>query len=521
MRRTPLLLLAAASLALVTAGRPGAAFWAAGPPAPPRLAGAEASLRPAHGGVLRMQMRARVVSLDPALWPGPSGGQRAAAADRLAELALETLVRYDAAGRPPAAAGLLATGWQHDPEFRHWQFRLRDDVKFHDGTQLTASMAAAALDSGAARDWRVSVFGETLVIEAAQPMPDLLSQLALPRHAIAVRARDGSLAGTGPFRIAAWTPEQRARFEAFDEHWAGRPFLDAVEVEMGRPLRQQWTEFELGRADLVELAPGGPEASGRAAEAGRRVWSSAPVELVALVFNDRGPAAAPALREAVARAMDRGALHEVLLGGAGQPAGAMLPQWLSGFAFLFPPAERDMDRARELVAALPRTPRRAGQARPPATPPLALVYDAADPMAQALAERIAVDAREAGLSLQPAGRDLAPGAAGADVQLLRWRLTAAEPVRALADLGAALGEPVPVADLTSPEAIYAAERALLDSFRVVPLLHLTESFALSPRLRNWAPPAHGRGLRLAGLWLAGDAAAAVGEVGREARREEQ
>lgn len=481
MRRTSLLPLVVVSLVL------GASLAPAEP---------AASLRPAYGGVLRMMTAARVVSLDPAVWPVPAGGARAAAADRLAELALETLVRADGEGR---SAPLLATAWQHDRDRRSWQFRLRRDVQFHDGSPLTPSMAAAALNSVPGRGWRAGVFGETLVIESADPIPDLLAQLALPRHGIAARARDGSLVSTGPFRIAEWVPEQRGRFVAFDQHWAGRPFLDAVEVTMGVPLRQQWTELELGRADLVELPPA--EAR-RAAEAGARVWQSAPAELVALVASERGPSADPRLREAVARSVDRAALHEVLLGGAGETAGAVLPQWLSGYAFLLPPMPQDAERARALAAEL-RPARPARPARGAATPPVALVYDAADPMAQALAERIVVDARATGLTLEPAGRDLA--AADADFRLLRWRLTAADPVRALADLAAAIGEPLPLADPAArggPESLYAAERALLDSFRVVPLAHLPETWAVGARVKNWQPPLHGRSLGLAGLWLA-------------------
>jgi ABC-type transport system substrate-binding protein len=478
MRRTSLLPLAAVSLVL------GAALWPLEPEA--------ASLRPAYGGVLRMMTAARVVSLDPSVWPAPAGDPRAATANRLAELALETLVRVDGEGRP---APLLATTWQHDRDRRSWQFRLRRDVHFHDGSPMTPSMVAAALNSIPGRGWRAGVFGETLVIESAEAVPDLLAQLALPRHGIAARARDGSLVATGPFRIAEWVPEQRARFVAFDEHWAGRPFLDAVEVTMGVPLRQQATEFELGRADLVELAPA--EAR-RAAEAGTRVWQSAPAELFALVAGERGPAADLRLREAVARAVDRAALHEVLLGGTGATSGAVLPQWLSGYAFLLPPAPRDTERARALAAEL-RPARPSRPARGAATPPVALVYDAADPLAQALAERIVVDARAAGLTLEPVGRDLA--AADADFRLLRWWLTAADPVRALADFAAALGEPLSLAEVAGPESLYAVERALLDSFRVVPLAHLPEAYALNERVKNWQPASHGRSLGLAELWL--------------------
>ncbi|HJT90236.1 MAG TPA: hypothetical protein VJ732_20335, partial [Bryobacteraceae bacterium] len=85
------------------------------------------------------------------------------------------------------------------------------------------------------------------------------------------------------FQIARWEAGRAAAYSADDNAPGGRPFLDSVEIQMGRPLRDQAIDLELGKADVVELALN----EVRRAVAGRRIWISAPVRLVALVFTPR------------------------------------------------------------------------------------------------------------------------------------------------------------------------------------------------------------------------------------------
>ena len=92
------------------------------------------------------------------------------------------------------------------------------------------------------------------------------------------------------FRVTRWESGRRAVFTADEDARGGRPFLDAVDVQMARPLRER--AIELGRADLVELTP----ADLRRQPAGQRIWSSRPIRLVALAFAPRvkgGPGIGP------------------------------------------------------------------------------------------------------------------------------------------------------------------------------------------------------------------------------------
>ena len=177
------------------------------------------------------------------------------------------------------------------------------------------------------------------------------------------------------------------------------------------------------------------------------------------------------LREALALAVDRSAIHTVLLQRQGEISGALLPQWLSGYAFLFP-TQADLGKARGLAAG----------AR-------AITLSVPENSARPIAERIALNARDAGLSVLIA----APGAA-ADVRLVELRVSSLEPARALAGLAAALGLPEPQ-QADSPEALFAAERALLEGFRVIPLIHLPDAYGVGPRVKG-AP-----GITPLGEWL--------------------
>src|SRR5207248_371480 len=127
------------------------------------------------------------------------------------------------------------------------------------------------------------------------------------------------------------------------------------------------------------------------------------------------------LREALALAIDRTAIHNVLLQRQGLITGALLPQWLSGYAFLFPSA-MDLPRARQLVADVP-----------PADRTLPLAYDPADPQARILADRIAVNARDAGITLQVTNQPRQ------ELRLIRARVDSVDGALALNELTAIFG----------------------------------------------------------------------------------
>ena len=202
---------------------------------------------------------------------------------------------------------------------------------------------------------------------------------------------------------------------------------------------------------------------------GRRVSSSEPMELVALLFTrDVVTPDEKLLRDALALSVERASMRSVLLQGAGQPAAGILPDWMSGYGFVFP-METDLPRARHLRE----------QVR--AVPTWTVAYDPSDSIARLLAERVALNARDAGLSLQPTA------GASADLRVVRIPLAAAEPWIALANVAAAIGLPSPKNNGGSAEDLYSAEQGLLGTKRLIPLFHLPATYGAAANLRDWSP----------------------------------
>ncbi|MGO9642961.1 MAG: ABC transporter substrate-binding protein [Candidatus Acidiferrales bacterium] len=472
-----------------------------------------ASTDPEVGGTLRVELAARVATLDPR--QPPSSPASALAQERLDALLFDRLVRFNERG---ALEGALATSWKSEEQDKRWRFQLRPSIKFSDGTPLTADVAAQVLAATLGSGFQVNGNALDLIIEAPQPTPDLPERLATGRNFIFRVESDGSLAGTGPFTLDEWTPDGapgRAIFVANRNCWAGRPFVDRIEVSLGVEPQRIEADLEFGLADVADLSPAELR---RAAQRGARTWSSKPVELLALVFDSQRPAVQDArLREGIALAVDRNAIASAVLQRQAVAAGGLLPQWISGYAFLFPTAV-DTGRAISLVQSV-------NSARSPGSPapaPLLLVYDASDAEARAVAERVAVNLRDAGITMQAVAEGPEPsrGAEGpepsrgaaavgapADARLVRVRITSPEPRAALLQTFEALGimdVPGPNPGDAGPEALYTAERSALAEGRVIPLVHEMESCGLSVTLRDWMAMDTGE-WRLDDVWLSQNA----------------
>src|SRR5439155_1486659 len=148
----------------------------------------------------------------------------------------------------------------------------------------------------------------------------------------------------------------RLSLRAHDGYWSGRPFVDAVRVEMGRGLAAQLTDLELGRADFVEAQPADAR---RLAQRGLQVAGSLPLDLFVLVFEARrATPSGAAIRHLLTTALDRRAMCEVLLQGRAEPAEALLPAWISGYASVFvtPGVQRPSQSAVTAVPAEQRAP---------------------------------------------------------------------------------------------------------------------------------------------------------------------
>jgi peptide/nickel transport system substrate-binding protein len=480
-----------------------------------------AAAHPRYGGTLRVELQAATVTLDPRACE--AGSLESATNEKLDALVFERLAALDNYGR---FQPVLATDWSHDAANKRWQFAIRTGVKFSDGSTLAPPDIVAALQALLPESLKVYTAGNSVVIQSATPVPDLLEQLASGCYFIFAVTPDKALLGTGPFvareasghagpgkeknpnapqsanpTAAVHSSGSHMFFQANEEAWSGRPFVDGIDVTLGVPPLRAMFDLQLGKADLVELSP---DLVPRARQADLRVWISDPVTLYGLRFDDAQAAASDVrLREALSLSLDRGTMANVLLQRQAEPAAALLPQWLSGYAFLFN-VGTNLDRAKELRRSLP--PNAAGGAVP-----LRLRVDRSGDLAKLLGERVAVNARQASILVQVIAHAVTrPGAASpipsdppSGVHLFAWHYSSLSPRTELESMFAAynLTEP-PEVDATSTdhERLYARERRVLEDRRVLPLILQAEAVGLGSSVRDWMPAPWGE-WHLADVWL--------------------
>jgi len=409
---------------------------------------ATARTRPHYGGTLHVETAG-----DP--WDREDGLAR--------RLVYDGLTQLDSAGNVQSA---LALAWEADGNSHRWQFRLRPGVHFQDGTALTSTAVVASLTASCNADCRwttVRAIGTLVVFTNASPMPNLPALLAGDRFLIALTAAsDGKAAGnsigTGPFQVTGFN-NGALTLTANENCWSGRPFADSIEIRVHRPVREQWLDLAMGRADVVEVPA---EMLRQAEQAKLSLLTSPPNALLALQVSDTGALANVKLRGAIAAAIDRSALYNVIFQKQGAITGSLLPQQLSGYSFLFT-ADRDLNRANEL---------RGGLAAGSLT-----LSAAGDGAMQLAAQRIALNLHEAGFNVQVVN------SAHADLMLREFEIAPSNPAAALEQVLRNAGEDASV-QADSPSALYTAERTALDDKKLVPLLDLPRAFAFGARVRD-------------------------------------
>jgi MarR-like DNA-binding transcriptional regulator SgrR of sgrS sRNA len=419
---------------------------------------AAARTRPHYGGTLRVEIEGDPWSQNP-----PQSNSLAR------RLMFDGLTRVGADGVVQPA---LAVRWTSENNDHRWQFWLRPGVHFQDGSALSSAAIESSLTGscGAACPWSTAhAVGSSIVITSESPLPNLPALLAgddfLITHPGSINTATGSMLGpfigTGPFQIDGLS-NGILTLVASDSCWQGRPFLDKIEIEGHKSIRDQGLDLSVGRADVVEVPA---EELRHAQQEHFTVLQSAPVSLLALAIADSGPLASPNLRAAIALTVDRAALFNVIFQKQGEITGSLLPSALTGYTFLFP-TERDVNKAHELRGGL-------------TTPALTLRAEGGAAM-QLVAQRIALNLREAGFSVQVAP----PGSQQhADLILLRETLDSNDPQAALELLLRAVGVATPVIDPT-PAGLYKTERDFLETHTLIPLLYLPRAYAVGGRVRD-------------------------------------
>ena len=290
----------------------------------------------------------------------------AAAPQALVGNVYETLVRIDASGTPVPH---LAERVERDGGV--FTFHLRDGVTFADGTPFTADDAAFSIHY-VQNEWtnglkaqmdpvtHVEVVDEhtlRVAVEGGEAAEDAwLWSMGTLTGAMMTPAGVDKLAtaplGTGPYTVKRFDVGEAIEFDAREDYWGGDVARDGLIRYFDDPVSAV-NALRVGDADVV-WGMQAPQLIDTLPEDIRVEVGTTNGEVLLSMNNTRAPFDDPDVRRAVAYAVDRAAVNEVVYNGLGtDTGGAPVPPtdpWYPGRDF-YP---FDPDKARELLAG--RTP---------------------------------------------------------------------------------------------------------------------------------------------------------------------
>lgn len=236
----------------------------------------------------------------------------------------------------------LATDYSLSEDRLTWTFSIRDDACFTDGQKLTASDVAFTLEqaknAGGSVDLTYmeeasAVDDTTVVIRLSRPTSIFLNTLAsigiVPEHAYDKDYGTHPI-GSGPYRLVEWDPQEQIIFTANEDYYGEKPKIRNVTVVFMSE-DAALAAVKAGEVDVAysSAALASTEADGYHIEAipsadnrgftlpvlpdeGRTTDSGAPI--------GNNVTCCPEIRRAVAYAIDRQVIADVVLNGYGRPA---------------------------------------------------------------------------------------------------------------------------------------------------------------------------------------------------------
>ncbi len=239
--------------------------------------------------------------------------------------------------------GRLAESWEISEDGATYTFKIREGVKFHDGTDVNAEAVAAAINrtktessymqKNFAYITEMNALDEyTLEIKLTEPIAVFLSWLAMPEAAIVSPTAAAEMGeafstapvGSGPFIFESWIPDTEVVLKANHDYWRGAPQIETIVYRIIPDASTRRLELESGNVDLSQQ---NGQISSLPVEDIKAFETNDDIEVIAvpsqiireLAFNNNSEtsvvATNPTLRLAMAHAVDYDGIVDYILGG--------------------------------------------------------------------------------------------------------------------------------------------------------------------------------------------------------------
>jgi peptide/nickel transport system substrate-binding protein len=310
----------------------------------------------------------------------------------------------------------LATAWEFLDNNSRIRFRLRENVKFHNGEPFNAAAVKFTFDRLLGEEGRKGpqqsnyntidrievVDDNTVDFIMKQPDPVMLTKLAgyggmiVPPKYIQEKGDDyfnTHPVGTGPFKFVEYSPKVSLTLEAFPEHWGGAPKLDKVVTRFIAEANTQVAELQAGRIDVATLIPFGLAPTVEKSPNLQLISITGP-RVVALRLNTKnGITKDVNVRKALIMGIDRDAIIKAVLLGHAKPIASFQSDLSFGNDPNLKPMPFDLVKAKQMLQ----------QAKVPAGAPVKIDFRGNDATFREVAQAAAGFLQALGLkpSLQP------------------------------------------------------------------------------------------------------------------------
>lgn len=263
----------------------------------------------------------------------------------------------------------LATDWIISPNGLTYTFKLRNNVTFHDGTPLDASVVKFSLERARSADSQnpqkrffaqidriEAKDSSTLVIHLKRRNRSLLYRLGWPASVIvapgSIETNASRPIGTGPFRFVSWNKGESIALESNPSYW-NRSTIGLKSVTfrimkdldaLAAALKSQEVDAvpEFNRPSLIADLQNEPALT--------TVIGVTEMKVVAAMNNARKPFNDLRVRQAMMMAVDRSALIEGAWEGLGTPIGSHYSPTAPGYRELTDIYLYDTAEAKRLLA---------------------------------------------------------------------------------------------------------------------------------------------------------------------------
>lgn len=261
------------------------------------------------------------------------------AAERLRQLVFNSLTRK---GENFEAVPDLAENFSHSSDYKTFTFKLRPNIKFHDGRLLSAldvkytfetMLADKSLVKRASFEQDLATIQvldpQTIVFHCRNPFPSLPNDVIpvgiIPEGSSAQQAKQPM--GTGPFKFSSYVEDQEIVLNAYDQYFEGRPSFNRLRIKIVPDNSTRESELRKGTVDLAINADFDPVTVESLQQApGVKVIIADGTNLAHLGVNLLDPILKnPRVRQALAYALDRETLIREVLRGQAKPAASLLP----------------------------------------------------------------------------------------------------------------------------------------------------------------------------------------------------